>query len=276
MDGTTDLPGKQTSDGTTVASGVKHQDAVQTRRRVVLPLWILGFMLLAAASVIVRLHPAPWPFDLQTTITLQHLQPQLSSWVSTPIVWASLVDDQINSVLAMLSAFFVLSLIGDFIWYRGGSPLRWFLAAIFIFAGTGVMAGLDAIIGFIAGRPRPSPSLIHVFMPEPVASFPSGHVENDMVFYGFLLYLSLSKPVSQWRYRWILIPLQLYAVLNILVIGYSRVVEGSHWLTDALGGYLAGALWLVLLIFLYRWTLDRLTKRRAMSMLEQSTQARQA
>jgi len=65
-------------------------------------------------------------------------------------------------------------------------------------------------------------------------------------------------------------------VLNILVIGYSRVVEGSHWLTDALGGYLDGALWLVLLIFLYRWTLDMLTKRRAMSMLEQSTQAQQA
>ena len=272
MEGTTDFQGKQTLDGTTLAGGVKRRNA----RGVAITLWIIGFILLLVAAVIVRLHPTPWPFDLQTTITLQQLQPQLSSWVSTPIVWASLVDDQINSVLAMLSAFFVLSLIGDFIWYRGGSPLRWFVAAIFIFAGTGVMAGLDAIIGFIAGRPRPSPLLIHVFMPEPVASFPSGHVENDVVFYGFLLYLSLSKPVSAWRYRWILIPLQLYAVLNILVIGYSRVVEGSHWLTDALGGYLAGALWLVLLIFLYRWTLDRLTKRRAMSMLEQSTQAQQA
>ena len=31
--------------------------------------------------------------------------------------------------------------------------------------------------------------------------------------------------------------------LNILFIGYSRVLEGSHWLDDALAGYLAGALW---------------------------------
>ena len=127
MESPTDLPGKQTLDRTTLAGGSKQQDArtSQTRRNVAIMLWIIGFIVLVVASVIVHSHPAPWPFDLQTTITLQQLQPQLPSWVSTPIVWASLVDDQINSVLAMLSAFFVLSLIGDFIWYRGGSPLRW-------------------------------------------------------------------------------------------------------------------------------------------------------
>ena len=101
-------------------------------------------------------------------------------------------------------------------------------------------------------------------------SFPSGHVENDLVYYGFLLYLSFTKPISQWRSRWILIPFQVYAALNILFIGYSRVLEGSHWLDDALAGYLASALWLALLIFLYRWTLDWLTKRRNKRVLEQS------
>jgi membrane-associated phospholipid phosphatase len=109
-------------------------------------------------------------------------------------------------------------------------------------------------------------------MPVAVHSFPSGHVENDVVFLGFMLYLSLSKPVNRWRYRWLLIPLQLYAVLNILLIGYSRVVEGSHWLTDVVGGYLAGALWLVLLIVVYHWALDRLTTWHAKRLLEQSTQ----
>ena len=272
MGGTTDLPGKQTPDGTTVAGGVKQQDAVQTRRRIVLSLWILGFMLLAAASVIVRLHPAPWPFDLQTTITLQNLQ--LPSWVSTLIVWVSIVDNPRPTEISYVAWLVVLSLIGVVVWRRGGSPIPWFVTAIFLSLGVAAMAGLDRIIANLVARPRPSSPLIHVYMPEPgIPSFPSGHVENDVVYYGFLLYLSLTKPVSEWRYRWILIPFQLYAVLNILLIGFSRVLEGSHWLTDALAGYLAGALWLVLLIFLYRWTLDRLTKWYAKRVAEKAAQA---
>jgi membrane-associated phospholipid phosphatase len=275
MDGTTDLPGKQTSDGTTVAGGVKQQDAVQRRRRVVIPLWVLGFMLLAAASVIVRLHPAPWPFDLQTTITLQNLQ--LPFWVSTPIVWASIVDSPIPTVISYVAWLVVLSLIGVVVWRRGGSPIPWFVTAIFLSFGVAAMAGLDRIIATLAARPRPSSPLLHVFMPEPgIPSFPSGHVENDVVYFGFLLYLSLSKPVSEWRYRWLLIPLQLYAALNILLVGYSRVYEGSHWLTDALGGYLAGALFLALLIFLYCWTLDRLTKWYARRVAEKPAQAQES
>jgi len=54
------------------------------------------------------------------------------------------------------------------------------------------------------------------------------------------------------------------------------VLEGSHWLTDALAGYLAGALWLALLIFLYRWTLDKLNTWYAKRLLEKSTQNQQA
>jgi membrane-associated phospholipid phosphatase len=73
-----------------------------------------------------------------------------------------------------------------------------------------------------------------------------------------------------------LIPFQIYAALNILFIGYSRVLEGSHWLTDAAAGYLAGALWLALLIVLYRWTLDRVTKWYEKRLLEKSTQNQQA
>ena len=113
-------------------------------------------------------------------------------------------------------------------------------------------------------------------MPEPIPSFPSGHVEYAVVYYGFLLYLSLTKPVSQWRYRWLLIPFQLFAVLDILLIGFSRVYEGSHWLTDASAGYLSGALLLALLIVLYRWTLDRMTKWYEKRLAEKSAQNQQA
>jgi membrane-associated phospholipid phosphatase len=277
MDNTSDLPGKQTLDSTTLAAGSKQQDvrAVQTRRRARRTLWVVGLIALLAASVIVRFHAAPWPFEVQTTTTMQQLQ--LWPWLSTPIVLASIVDNPIPSAAGFIAWFVVLSLIGVIVWRRGGSPIPWFVTAIFISFGTGLMDGLNALIGFLVARPRPTSPPIHVFMPERgIPSFPSGHVENDVVYYGFLLYLSFTKPVSQWRYRWLLIPFQLYAALNILFIGYSRVLEGSHWLSDALAGYLAGALWLALLIFLYRWTLDRMTKWYDKRKAEKSTQNQQA
>ena len=260
MEGTTGFQGKPTRDDATLAGDVRKRNA-QIRRDVAIAFWLIGFIALVVISVIVRSHPAPWPFDLQTTVTMQQLQPLLPSWVSNPIVWASIVDNPIPSIIGFVLWFVGLSLIGVVAWRRGRSPIPWFVTAIFVSLGPGVMAGLDRIIATIAARPRPSSPLMHVFMPEQgIPSFPSGHVENDVVYYGFLLYLSFTKPLSQWRYRWILIPFQLYAALNILLVGYSRVYEGSHWLTDALGGYLAGALWLVLLIVLYRWTLDRVTR----------------
>ena len=274
MDSTPDLPGNQTLDGNNLAGGVKRRSA-QTRRNAAITLWLIGFIALVVVSVIVSFHPAPWPFDLQTTITLQHLQ--LWSWVIPPIGWPSIVGDVLPSFIYPPVWFVVLSLIGVVVWRRGGSPIPWFVTAIFITFGAGLMAGFNAVIGFFVARPRPTSPPIHVYMPERgIPSFPSGHVENDVVYYGFLLYLSFTKPLSQWRYRWILIPFQLYAALNILFIGYSRVLEGSHWLIDALAGYLTGALCLPLLIVLYRWTLDKLNKWYAKRLLEKSTQNQQA
>jgi len=259
MDRTTDLPGGQPLDNTTPVAGAKPH-AINIRRVVGFILWGAGFLLLVVSSVIVHFHPGPWPFDLQTTVTLQHSQ--ISNALNNPVAVVSIVDDPFPSVLIPIIWFVVLGSIGVYVWRMRGWPVRWFVNAIFISAGPGLAAILDFIFSSLVHRPRPSSPLIHIFRSAPTGSFPSGHVENDVVYLGFLLYLSFTKPVSEWRYRWILIPFQIYAVLNILLIGYSRVYEGAHWLTDAAGGYLAGALWLSALIFLYRWTMDTLTKWR--------------
>ena len=273
MDSTADFPGEQPL-GDTPLTATSKQDVTNTRRIVGYTLWVIGFILLLVAAVIVHSHPGPWPFDLQTTVTLQHLQ--VWSVVSTPIYLASIVDDPIPIIVSYVLWFIVLMLIGVFVRSRGASPMRWFVTAIFISFGAAVAAGLDWVISTWVGRPRPASPLIQVFLPEPTKSFPSGHVENDVVYFGFLLYLTFTKPISEWRYRWLLIPFQLFAVLNILLVGYSRVLEGSHWLTDASAGYLAGALWLTALIFLYRWTIDTLKKRRARKLQLQSRQSAQA
>ncbi|BCL79889.1 hypothetical protein ccbrp13_23540 [Ktedonobacteria bacterium brp13] len=43
---------------------------------------------------------------------------------------------------------------------------------------------------------------------------------------------SFTKAVRTWRYHLWLIPLQLYAVYDILLIGYSRILEGDHWFME--------------------------------------------
>ena len=154
--------------------------------------------------------------------------------------------------------------------------LRKFTAAIFVALSAGIGNGIDALIGDYVVRPRPSPNLIRVDVLLKYNSFPSGHTCHMMLFYGFLLFLSFTKPVREWRYRWILIPLQVFAVLSILLMGYSRVYEGEHWLSDILGGYLSGALWLALFIFLYLLTTNKLEERRAKRLAEKPTQAQEA
>ena len=169
MDSTPNLLNKQTLDDTTQAGGVKRRSAL-AGRNVAITLWIVGFIVLLVASVIVYMHPAPWPFDLQTTITLQHLQ--LPTWVIPPIAWASIVDDVLPSLITYVVWFVVLSLIGVVVWRRGGSPIPWFVTAIFVSLGAGVMNGLDGLIALIVSRPRPNSPLIHVYMHVPVHSFP--------------------------------------------------------------------------------------------------------
>lgn len=97
-----------------------------------------------------------------------------------------------------------------------------------------------------------------------------------MLFYGFLLYLSFTTPVRTWRYRRMLIPLQVFAALNILLMGISRVYQGEHWVGDTLAAYLSGGLWLVLFIFLYQGTTRIVEKRRAKRAAVYSTPAYEA
>ena len=129
MEDTTGFQGKPTRDDATLVGGVTQRNA-QIRRDVAIALWIIGFIALLVASVIVYMHPAPWPFDLQTTITLQHLQ--LPFWMIIFLDWVSNVDNVLPSLISYVAWFVGLSLIGVVAWRRGRSPIPWFVTAIFV------------------------------------------------------------------------------------------------------------------------------------------------
>jgi len=263
MYNTTHRQKPQVSDTTTTPGGESRR-AAQKRHRVAVTFWVLGLIIFVISCLIIHFHPQPYPFDLAATQTVQSLHPW--PWVNSVIEFPSTLNDPLPSIVALGVWFFAMLLIGLAFRSKGRSPARWLLSAVFLLLTVMCSAGLNVVIDDLVARPRPDPHTepIHVYTPiVPFPTYPSGHTEHDVAFYGFLLYLSFTRPVREWRYRWLLIPLQLYALFDILAIGYSRVLEGDHWLTDVLGGYLEGALYLLFFIFLYRWTTDLLAQRRA-------------
>ncbi|MBI4427261.1 MAG: LssY C-terminal domain-containing protein [Candidatus Magasanikbacteria bacterium] len=102
-------------------------------------------------------------------------------------------------------------------------------------AGTGLSVFLGKLI---THRPRPDVALYL----EDSFSFPSGHAAMAVAFYGFLTYV-LFRQIKKWRYK---INALFFSAAIILAIGFSRLYLGVHFLSDVWGGYLLGALWLII------------------------------
>jgi membrane-associated phospholipid phosphatase len=94
-------------------------------------------------------------------------------------------------------------------------------------------------IGYFS-RPRPPEQMGLVIKTLP--SFPSGHAVGTMICFGFLAYLLVPKMPSLF-WKWTLIAA---TVLIMLFEGFSRIFQGSHYLTDVLAGFALGLAWAVL------------------------------
>lgn len=226
--------------------GKREQEQKIPHLRVDIAVWVAGLIVLVALALIVHMHPAPFPFELAFTKDIQgpHSNPCVAP---PPKTW-------IQSLLFLVSDLNspTVSMIDSAVWVVLLLLLRWWRQAIFFIVSVASGGLLFLLLTPIVARPRPNVSegicvqtTIHYY------SFPSGHVIHDVVAYGFLLFLSFSGPVRQWRYRWVLLPLQFLAILELMTIGFSRVLEGEHMLLDVTGGYLVGFLWLFLFIYLY-------------------------
>lgn len=80
--------------------------------------------------------------------------------------------------------------------------------------------------------------------------FPSGHVAISTVAFGLLAYWTTVPMRMGWRSTW-----RIVAVIWIVLIGFSRLYLGPHWLWDVVAGWsLGGAIWLAITL------LDRRTQ----------------
>ena len=111
----------------------------------------------------------------------------------------------------------------------------------------------------IIGRPRPTAEMVEVLGGPQGFSFPSGTTLHMLLFYGFLLYLG-GRYISSRRTVYVLWAL---GTLYILTSGLWVIYDGRHWFTDAIGGYLYGAFYLLVLIAAYKWTKSRIHRDQA-------------
>ena len=110
------------------------------------------------------------------------------------------------------------------------------LAAYLVVTGAGSLVMGPALKLFV-GRLRPV--VEHTVALAPGNSFPSGHSLGSIVCYGAITLVFL--PAVRGRARTALLTA---AAVLVALIGFSRIALGVHFLSDVIGGWLLGTVWL--------------------------------
>lgn len=107
----------------------------------------------------------------------------------------------------------------------------------------------------LVDRPRPSSAFEGIAGVGGSQSFPSGHSEYVVTFYGFIAYLLMLHFTGQWTRAAIFVTWLVFT----LATGFGRVALGRHWPLDVLTSYLIGLGLLSGMIWLhsaFRYTKD--------------------
>ena len=86
------------------------------------------------------------------------------------------------------------------------------------------------------------------FIPIRDTGFPSGHAMMATVLYGLLLWAAFPRIPRELR-----LSAALGVVGLVLLVGYTRMFFGEHYLSDVLGGYVLGLGWLAACIAILSW-----------------------
>lgn len=112
------------------------------------------------------------------------------------------------------------------------------LALLAVTCGGGGLLNLALKASFHRARP----SFASEFETGGTWSFPSGHAMDSFIGYGLLAYWIAR------RFPRVRRPAIMSAVGLVLLIGFSRIYLGVHYLSDVLAGYSAGCVWLAVCV----------------------------
>jgi membrane-associated phospholipid phosphatase len=195
--------------------------------------WLFG----AIAEDVVTNDPLTI-IDRQVALWLHsHGTPQRTGWMLEATSLAS------PAVIGISTAVAALVLFRRRLWYR--------LLALALSVPGGLVLNLLLKSAFARERPHFDDPIVKLTD----FSFPSGHTMMATLFYGLLAVLATLHVKSR-RLR-VLIVVAL--CLIILVVGFSRMYLGAHYLSDVLGAITMGVAWLALCVT----AVDTLRRRRA-------------
>lgn len=198
-----------------------------------------GFPGLYLTVILLVLVAATWLFgaiaeDVATHDPLTIIDARFSAWLHArafePVTRFMLLVTALHSTLSVT----VMTLAGStYLWVR---RLRIWTLTLMLAVFGGMLLNFLLKIVFVRPRPRFDNPILTLT----TYSFPSGHTLMATVFYGTFCALVLSR-ASRWQWRALAI---LGAALLILLVGFSRIYLGVHYLSDVAAAIAEGLAWL--------------------------------
>ena len=161
------------------------------------------------------------------------------TWRVEPLVAAFRWITALGSSPAVVAAVIIAT---GFLW----SQRRFYFIISLWVTCLGALA-TTSIGKLIIGRHRPEFALdVKVVS----SSFPSGHATAAMAVYGFIAY-AIARALIGARERF---EVTYWTMVLILLIGFSRIFLGVHYVTDVIGGFLVGGFWLLVGFIIVEWS----------------------
>ena len=161
------------------------------------------------------------------------LQSQHRTWLNTSV-------EELSALGGLVVVVLVGVLLVGLVWHECRA-----LAFTLVAAGL-ARPLLEWTLKELVGRERPD---IGRLVPGEGPSFPSGHVMAAIAIWGLLppvLALISGRRFVWWVSVW-------FSATIIVLVGFSRVYLGVHWLTDVVGALVLGALYLLAMEWLLGW-----------------------
>lgn len=196
---------------------------------------------------------ATWLFgriaeDVMTADRLTVIDTEVAAWLHarhTPLLVSTM------RIISSLHSTVVISVMTSLVAVRVWRMKRWdWLLALVLTVPGGML--LNVALKIVFHRPRP------VFN-DPLLtlssySFPSGHTMAATSFYGVLSWLAI-RGIKTWYWR---VMAMSGAAFMVLLVAFSRIYLGAHYLSDVLGALCEGLAWLAICLT----TVETMRRRR--------------